>query len=197
MCGRYTNYAGEFAGVKAPFRSDEFPQFRQRYNSAPSQDAPGLAAQWRRMRNFLLACGMLTALVGCIPATAISFPPRQEVLALSDPTEMQLFNVPLNDVLAAARASLLQNGFDVKKEEPDFIYATERIWARMWSWNYTVGVFLFDVSPQTRVTVVINGAPDLSMILSLGLGAVAQSAEARQMRIQLLNSIRVNLALNK
>jgi hypothetical protein len=139
----------------------------------------------------------LIFLAGCIPATAIGFPDRAEVNKLDDPTESQVFRAAGDEVRRAAKAALVQNGFVVEKEDNNFIYASERIWARMWSWDYAVGVFFFDESPATRITVVINGAPDIFMPLTLGLGAVAQASEARQMRIQLLNAIRANLAVQK
>ena len=136
----------------------------------------------------------LIFLASCIPATAIGFPDRAEVKKLDDPTESQVFRAAGDEVRRAAKAALVQNGFVVEKEDHDFIYATERIWARLMSWDYAVGVFLFDESPNSRVTVIVNGAPDIFMPLTLGMVAIAQASEARQIRIQLLNSIRSNLS---
>jgi hypothetical protein len=45
----------------------------------------------------------------------------------------------------------------------------------------------------TRMTIVIKGAPDIFMPLTLGLTALGQLAEARQMRIQLFDTIRTIL----
>ena len=148
------------------------------------------------MRALALIVAILS-LSGCIPATAIGFPNRSEVAKFADPTETQVFYVSRVQAKETARAALLQNGFVVQKEEDDFIQASERIWSRNWSWDYAAGVFFFEEPPGTRVTVVINGAPDIFMPLTLGVGALAQSAEARQVRIQLLNAIRANIATMK
>jgi hypothetical protein len=145
------------------------------------------------MGALLLGCSLLALgfLAGCLPASWLSFPPADEARQRSDPTETQVFRVPVSDATKAARAALIQNGFDIDREEPGFISATERIWARTWSWDYAAGIYVFEEDPETtRITIVIKGALDISMPLTLGLTAIAQSAEARQMRIQLFNVIR-------
>ena len=42
MCGRYGYYPGEFRDIRIPYRDfiDPFPTFSQRFNIAPTQDAP-------------------------------------------------------------------------------------------------------------------------------------------------------------
>jgi len=137
----------------------------------------------------------LIFLAGCIPATAIGFPDRAEVRKLDDPTESQLFRANGDEVRRAVTAALIQNGIVIEKETDGLIYASERILARHFSWNYAVGVFIFDETPDTRVTVVVHGAPDIFVLITLGLVAIDQAKEARQIRIQLLNSIRSNLAV--
>jgi len=129
-------------------------------------------------------------LSGCIPAQSFSFPEREKVIELRDPTESQMFNAPVSRVRVAVKQSLLNNGMSIDTEEDGFIAATEPVWSRMWSWNYTIGTYLFDEGTATRVTMVVNGAPDILLPFSLGLAIAAQNAEARQIRIQLFNSIR-------
>lgn len=137
------------------------------------------------------SCLVLGLLAGCVPASSLGFSPANEARQLSDPTQTRVFPVPVADATKAARTALIQNGFDIGREEPGFISATERVWARTWSWDYAAGVYVFEEDPETtRITIVIKGAPDLSMVLTLGLTAVAQSAEVRHMRIQLFDAIR-------
>jgi putative SOS response-associated peptidase YedK len=41
MCGRYGYYPGEFRDIRIPYRDFiDPPGFRQRFNIAPTQDAP-------------------------------------------------------------------------------------------------------------------------------------------------------------
>ena len=127
----------------------------------------------------------------------MNLPAPEEARALSDPTESQIFNAAKQDVWKATKVALTNNGFTIEKEEGDFIFATEPIAARNWSWDYTAGIYLFDESPGTRVSIVVNGAPDVFMPLTLGLSYVTQAAEAKQIRIQLFNSIRATILEGK
>jgi len=135
---------------------------------------------------------MLLALFvsACIPAQSFSFPDREKAAELRDPTESQTFNAPLARVHAAVKQAFLYNGHAIDKEEERFIAATEGAFVRMWSWNYSVGAYLFDEGETTRVTMIVNTAPDIGIPLSLGLSYAAQLGEAKQIRIQLFNSIR-------
>lgn len=139
----------------------------------------------------LLVLGLLT---GCLPASWLSFPLADEVRQSADPTETQVFPVLPADAAKAARAALIQNGFEIDREEPGFISATERVWARTWAWDYAAAIYVFkEGETATRITIMIKGAPDISMALSLGLTAMAQSAEARQIRLQLFDAIQTIL----
>jgi hypothetical protein len=137
---------------------------------------------------------VLGLLSGCVPASWRGFPLAEEARQLSDPTETQVFSVLASDATKAARTALIQNEFEIYREEPGFIAANERIWRRTFSWNYAAGVYIFEEDQATtRITIVIKGAPDVSMALTLGLTAVAQAAEARQLRIQLFDTIQTIL----
>jgi hypothetical protein len=145
----------------------------------------------------LLITGCLLALslvAGCLPASWLSFPPADEARQRSDPTETQIFQVPVSDATVAARTALFRNGFDISRERPGFIAAKERALARTWSWDYTAGIYMFEENAETtRMAIVIKGAPDIFMPLTLGLTALGQLVEARQMRIQLFDTIRAIL----
>jgi hypothetical protein len=136
----------------------------------------------------------LSLVAGCLPASWLSFPPADEARQRSDPTETQVFHVPVSDATRAARMALFRNGFDIDLEGPGFIAATERALARTWSWDYAAGIYMFEEdTATTRMTIVIKGAPDIFMPLTLGITALGQLAEARQMRIQLFDTIRAIL----
>lgn len=139
-------------------------------------------------RSVLLLGALL--LSGCIPAQAFNFPDREKAAELRDPTESQTFNASLARVQSAVKQAFLYNGHAIEKEEERFISATEGVWSRNWSWNYSVGAYLFDEGESTRVTMIVNSAPDIGIPLSLGLVYAAQLGEARQIRIQLFNTIR-------
>jgi putative SOS response-associated peptidase YedK len=40
MCGRYTNFVGEFSDLRLTWNVDSIPLLKPRYNLAPSQQAP-------------------------------------------------------------------------------------------------------------------------------------------------------------
>jgi hypothetical protein len=148
------------------------------------------------MGAFLLGWSSLvfSVLTGCLPASWLSFPLAEEARQRSDPTETQVFPVLASDARKAARTALIQNGFDIDRDEPDFISAKERVWARTWAWDYAAGIYVFKEDPaRTRIMIVIKGAPDISMPLTLGLTALAQAAEARRIRMQLFDAIQAIL----
>jgi hypothetical protein len=136
----------------------------------------------------------LSLVLGCLPASWLSFPPADQVRQRSDPTETRVFRVPVSDATRAARMALFRNGFDINREEPGFIAATERAMARTWSWDYAARIYMFEEDTvSTRMTIVIKGAPDIFMPLTLGVTALGQLAEARQMRLQVFDTIRAIL----
>jgi hypothetical protein len=139
---------------------------------------------------FLLAL----SLSGCIPAQSFNFPPREEVAALKDPTESQFFKATKAEALKASRQALLNNGMTIEREEADFISAVEGVWSRNYSWNYAVGLFVFEEKDGSRINIVINTAPDIFIPLTFGLLYAGQFAEAKQIRIQILNAVRALLA---
>jgi hypothetical protein len=148
------------------------------------------------MGAFVLGCSslVLSVLAGCLPASWLSFPLAEEARQRSDPTETQLFPVLAPDARKAARTALIQNGFEIYREEPGFIAAKERVWARTFACDYAVGIYVFKEDlATTRITIVMKGAPDISMPLTLGLTALGQAAEARQIRIQLFDAIQAIL----
>jgi len=55
MCGRYTYYPGEFSDLRIPFNlAFDLAQLKQRFNIAPGQDAPVIAANEGRGNSLVM-----------------------------------------------------------------------------------------------------------------------------------------------